>query len=121
MNMPEVVEAADEKHTEVRRQPTPHHLDIQRLAYTSVLAFPSQPWLEMLSASKPPISNTPLSPILPPQILRKNRCHLDGSKLKKIIPEWKPAHPKITSDEVKNCIATWKKDGVWPNVKPKKN
>ncbi|KAK9898821.1 hypothetical protein P389DRAFT_208893 [Cystobasidium minutum MCA 4210] len=94
MNMTEVVEAADEKHTE--------------------------PWLEMLSASRTPVSNTPLSPILPPQILRKNRCHLDGSKMNRLIPAWRPKYPKITVDEVKECIVVWKKDGIWPDVKPKK-
>lgn len=82
--------------------------------------FTAQPWLEMLSASKTPISNTPLSPILPPQILRKNRCHLDGSKMNRLIPAWRPKYPKITVDEVKECIVVWKKDGIWPDVKPKK-
>lgn len=79
-----------------------------------------QPWLEMLSASKPPIANTPLSPSLPPTILRKNRCHLNGTKIQTIVG-WKPAYPKVTVDEVKACISLWKKDGIWPNVKPKKN
>lgn len=117
MNMSEVVEAADERHTEVRQFNTTAARF--QAADTLLLFVWTQPWLEMLSASKPPIINTPLSPVLPASILRKNRCHLDGSKIRQVTG-WKPAHPKITVDEVKKCIETWKKDGIWPNVKPKK-
>jgi hypothetical protein len=79
----------------------------------------SEPWLEMLSKSKPPISNTPFSPSLPPSILRKNRCHLDNTKLK-TMTGWKPKYPKVTADEVKKTLKTFVDDGIWPNATPRK-
>lgn len=79
----------------------------------------SEPWLQMLSESKPPIANSPFSPNLPPAILAKNRCHFDISKIEKLTG-WKPKFAKITVEEVKKCVEEFKKDGVWPNAAPRK-
>lgn len=93
MNMSEVVEIAEEKHAE--------------------------PWLLMLSESKPPIANSPFSPNLPPAILAKNRCHFDISKIQNLTG-WKPKYDKITADEVKTVVEDFRKDGVWPNAPARK-
>ena len=94
MNMGEVEELADERHAE--------------------------PFLAMCAGSTPPIANSPFSHTLPPPILRKNRCHMDTSKIRNLTG-WKPKYGKITVDEVKKVIDGFKKDGVWPNAPPRKS
>ena len=89
MNMAEVVEIADEKH--------------------------SEPWMEMLATSKPSIQSTPLSAALPEIILRKNRCHLDSSQIREIVG-WSPKHARITVKEIVAIRDAWRKEGIFPNA-----
>lgn len=92
LNMLEVVDIAEEKH--------------------------SEPWLEMLSKSNPPITSTPLNALLTEVALRKHRCHFDITKTTSLTG-WRPRYPRITVAEVQRTIDIFKADNVWPTVPPR--
>ncbi|KAH8915397.1 hypothetical protein BT69DRAFT_1310345 [Atractiella rhizophila] len=88
LNMDEVVEEANDKH--------------------------QGPWLDMLLASQPPIASTPLSPVLPREMLSHEPIALDGSKLARVTG-WKPQYAKVEENVLKETLDRFKEDGVWPN------
>ena len=44
----------------------------------------SEAWAEMVAHSDPPVVNTPLSPMLPYDLLADRHAALDGSKIKRV-------------------------------------
>jgi len=75
-----------------------------------------EPFAEMLEHSKPPITSTPLTPQMPADQLTSNEMILDGTKIVKIIG-WKPKHPKLKPELVREALKLWKDQvEVWPNA-----
>ncbi|KZT26497.1 hypothetical protein NEOLEDRAFT_1177498 [Neolentinus lepideus HHB14362 ss-1] len=73
-------------------------------------------WTEMITTSKPPVPNTPLSPYIHPQVVglfEKQSIGLDNSKIKKTVG-YTLKRPTYGIDELKEVIEKWKAEQNWP-------
>lgn len=78
-------------------------------------------WPSLVAKSSPPILQPIFDPKIPRELLSKHSNALDGSNLKKHLPEFKLSHPSITKAEVDKLVKSWRGTaGVWPNAPPKK-
>ncbi|WRT65894.1 uncharacterized protein IL334_002845 [Kwoniella shivajii] len=69
-------------------------------------------WYKMLSSSKPPIESSPITPFLDEHAFRKMSICFDGSKAKRILG-YKPIHPKVQVNELKEIIKEFQDDRLW--------
>lgn len=75
-------------------------------------------WTKMITTSKPPVPNTPLSPYVHPQVVglfEKHSIGLDNSKLKKIVG-YQLKRPTYGHAELKEVIDKWKAEQSWPTL-----
>ncbi|TFK54813.1 hypothetical protein OE88DRAFT_1653321 [Heliocybe sulcata] len=73
-------------------------------------------WTKMITASSPPVPNTPLSPYIHPQVVglfEKQSFGLDNSKIKKTVG-YALKRPTYGGDELKEVVDKWKAEGSWP-------
>ena len=75
-------------------------------------------WSALLQASDPPLSSTvPISPSVPVDLLGPNPIAFDNGALKRLTG-WKPER-RLTSEGVKETVEGFKREGHWPNAKPR--
>jgi hypothetical protein len=81
-----------------------------------------EPWSEMLEKSNPTISNPPVNPFIPIELLSNEPRRLDGSKIERVVG-WKPkAAPELTDELVKQTVELFKaEEGIWPNAPPRRS
>ncbi|KAG6833470.1 hypothetical protein H0H87_006042 [Tephrocybe sp. NHM501043] len=70
-------------------------------------------WTEMLTMSKPPIPNTPLSAYMDSFALSKHVVAFSNAKIKEIVG-YKLKHPSFNHETIKEVVDKWKEEGSWP-------
>ncbi|BGP23139.1 hypothetical protein JCM10295v2_002033 [Rhodotorula toruloides] len=76
-------------------------------------------WSAMLQSSDPPISNTiPISPSVPTDVLAPYPIALSNTALKKLTG-WAPKY-RLDKEVVRETVEGFKREGNWPNAKPRK-
>ncbi|KAH9925227.1 uncharacterized protein B0H18DRAFT_381207 [Fomitopsis serialis] len=71
-------------------------------------------WTTMITEANPPVPNTHFSAYTDIYNLKKHVIAFKADKLKRLTG-WKPKHPELTEDEVRDLIAKLKAEGSWPN------
>jgi hypothetical protein len=76
----------------------------------------------MLEKSNPTISNPPVTPFVPIELISSEPRRLDGSKMARVVG-WKPkAAPELTEELVKEMVELFKAEGgIWPNATPRRS
>jgi hypothetical protein len=72
----------------------------------------------MLSASDPPITNTPLSAYMDSYSLSKHSVAFNNTKAKRILG-YKLQKPEFNHDAIKDIVNKWKVEGSWPILEGK--
>ncbi|KJA18608.1 hypothetical protein HYPSUDRAFT_69848 [Hypholoma sublateritium FD-334 SS-4] len=72
-------------------------------------------WIEMLTTSDPPITNTPISAYMDKYTLEKHVVGLDNTKIKEIVG-YKLIHAEFNHENIKEIVDKWKEQKLWPNV-----
>lgn len=70
-------------------------------------------WTEMITTSKPPIPNTPLSAYMDSYSLSKHVLALDNAKIKGVVG-YELKQPKFDHSAIKELVGKWKEEGSWP-------
>ncbi|KAG5650371.1 hypothetical protein H0H81_012458 [Sphagnurus paluster] len=70
-------------------------------------------WTEMITKSKPPIPNTPLSAYMDKYALSKHVVALNNRKIKDVVG-YKLKRPQFNHEAVKELVDKWKDEGSWP-------
>jgi hypothetical protein len=70
-------------------------------------------WTEMITTSKPPIPNTPLSAYMDKYALEKHVVAFSNAKLLEVTG-YKLKKPDFSHDTVKEVVDKWKAEGSWP-------
>jgi len=70
-------------------------------------------WTEMLSASNPPITNTPLSAYMDSYALSKHSVAFNNTKIKEVLG-YKLQKPEFNHEAIKDIVDKWKDEGTWP-------
>jgi hypothetical protein len=70
-------------------------------------------WTEMITNSKPPVPNTPLSAYLDKYGLEKHNVAFSNKKLKDMVG-YKLKRPHFNHDTIKEVVKKWKVEGSWP-------
>ncbi|KAG6854957.1 hypothetical protein C0991_009780 [Blastosporella zonata] len=70
-------------------------------------------WTEMITTSKPPIPNTPLTAYMDSFALSKHVVAFNNKKIKEIMG-YKLKHPFFTPEIIKEIVHKWKEEGSWP-------
>jgi hypothetical protein len=70
-------------------------------------------WTEMITTSKPPIPNTPLSAYMDNYSLSKHVFALDNGKIKNVVG-YKLKRPNFNHATIKEIVEKWKDEGSWP-------
>ncbi|KAJ7349273.1 hypothetical protein DFH08DRAFT_140209 [Mycena albidolilacea] len=70
-------------------------------------------WTEMITTSKPPIPNTPLSAYMDKYALEKHVVAFNNAKLLEVTG-YKLKKPNFNHDTVKEVVDKWKVEGSWP-------
>lgn len=70
-------------------------------------------WTEMITTSKPPVPNTPLSAYMDQYLLSKHSVALSNEKIKEIIG-YKLRYPQFDHAAIKEVVEKWKEEGSWP-------
>ncbi|GAA5902675.1 hypothetical protein JCM8208_007038 [Rhodotorula glutinis] len=75
-------------------------------------------WSALLQASDPPLASTvPISPSVPVDLLGPNPIAFDNGALKRLTG-WKPER-RLDAEGVKATVEGFKREGHWPNAKPR--
>ena len=69
----------------------------------------------MITTSKPPIPNTPLSAYMDSFALAKHVLAYNNTKIKEVIG-YKLQKPFFNHETIKEVIDKWKEEGSWPNL-----
>ncbi|KAH0584080.1 hypothetical protein H2248_009653 [Termitomyces sp. 'cryptogamus'] len=72
-------------------------------------------WTEMITTSKPPIPNTPLSAYMDSFALAKHVLAYNNTKIKEVIG-YNLKKPFFNHEAIKEVIDKWKEEGSWPNL-----
>ncbi|KAG6897836.1 hypothetical protein C0992_010324 [Termitomyces sp. T32_za158] len=72
-------------------------------------------WTEMITTSKPPIPNTPLSAYMDSFALAKHVLAYSNTKIKEVVG-YKLKEPFFNHETIKEVIDKWKEEGSWPNL-----
>ncbi|KAI5124324.1 hypothetical protein M0805_008931 [Coniferiporia weirii] len=72
-------------------------------------------WIEMITASNPPIPKTPLSAYMDESVLQKVIVALNADKIKNVVG-YTLKYPQFSQTELKDVVDRWKAEGSWPNV-----
>jgi hypothetical protein len=70
-------------------------------------------WTQMITTSKPPVINTPLTVYLDEHMLAKFSIAYSGQKIKDIVG-YKLRRPKFDEEGVKEVVEAFKLEGSWP-------
>ncbi|KAF7966847.1 hypothetical protein HWV62_36895 [Athelia sp. TMB] len=72
-------------------------------------------WTEMLMASDPPITNTPLSAYMTTHQLAKHKLAYDNTKMKKVLG-YTLKHPQFNHELLRDTVDKFKAEGSWPII-----
>lgn len=72
-------------------------------------------WTKVITESKPPVPNTPLSPYMESFMLEKRSFAFKGGKFQKITG-YKLKYPTFGIETVSGMIESFKQEGIWPNL-----
>ncbi|KAF8350872.1 NAD-P-binding protein [Amanita rubescens] len=72
-------------------------------------------WTEMITNSKPPVPNTPVSPYLDGYSLGKHYLALKNKKLKETI-NYQLKRPNFNVENIVEVVENWRSEGNWPNL-----
>lgn len=75
-------------------------------------------WTEMVTASNPPVTNTPYTAYMDLYQLKRHVVAFNAQKLKEVVG-YKLRRPLINHETVKEIIDKLKAEGTWPSVEPK--
>jgi hypothetical protein len=71
-------------------------------------------WTSIITASNPPVPNTPLNPYMDASMFAKPGTAYANDKIKQIL-NYKLIHPKFTIAEINAVVEAFKEEGAWPN------
>ena len=72
-------------------------------------------WTEMITNSKPPIPNTPLSAYLDKYALEKHSVAFSNKRLKEMVG-YQLRRPRFNHEAIGEVVNNWKSEGSWPNL-----
>ena len=75
-------------------------------------------WTQMLSASTPPVINTPFTAYMDLYQLKRHVVAFNAQKLKEVVG-YQLRRPVINQETVKELVDKLTAEGTWPNVEPK--
>jgi hypothetical protein len=70
-------------------------------------------WTEMITNSKPPVPNTPLTAYLDKYGLEKHNVAFSNKKLKDVVG-YKLKKKYFDHDAIRDMVEKWKAEGSWP-------
>ncbi|TDL27254.1 hypothetical protein BD410DRAFT_410300 [Rickenella mellea] len=71
-------------------------------------------WTSMITSSKPPVTNSPLSAYLDESDLSKSVIALNNGKIKNIVG-YTLTKPEFNQQQLKEVVDKWKAEHTWPN------
>lgn len=71
-----------------------------------------QPWAELLEDAKITRAG-PITPFMERELLNDTDLSMDGTRLEKVVG-FTPEHPKITEEELKKMVESYKRMNWWP-------
>ena len=71
-------------------------------------------WVEMMQASNPPVTKTPLSAYMDESILQKMTIAYSANKIKNVVG-LQLKRPKFEQAHLQEMVNKWKEEGSWPN------
>ncbi|KIM22639.1 hypothetical protein M408DRAFT_282267 [Serendipita vermifera MAFF 305830] len=72
-------------------------------------------WNEMITRSKPPVPNTPLSPYMPLSLVEEHGYAIDGERSRKILG-YQYRYPQLNEQAVCDYIDWCRREGAWPET-----
>lgn len=72
-------------------------------------------WNEIITHSKPPVPNTPLSPYMPLSVVEEHAYAIDGERSRKILG-YQYRYPQLNEQAVHDFINWCRREGVWPET-----